>query len=97
MFVCFKHTVQFGIYVSNRIVLPSEGPFESPNLSQNRSPDGSGTVPGVSGGVQEGARGILERSLNQLEPDVPPGTLFGPFLEPSRSPSGPLLGHLELP
>ena len=47
MIVCFKRAVQFGTYVSNRIVLPSEGPFENPNWSQNRSPDGSGTVPGA--------------------------------------------------
>ena len=67
--------------------------FESPNWSQNRSPEGSGTVLGAPGGVWESARGFLERSLSQLEPDVPLETLLGPFLEPSWSRLGALVGR----
>ena len=70
------------------------------NIHQNY-PDTCSSTPGGSrelpGGVQEGPGGLLEGSLSQVGPDVPLGTLLGPFLEPSWSPSGPLLGHLEPP
>ena len=41
-------------------------------IAPRRGPGGSWELPG---GVREGARGFLERSLSQLEPDVPLGTL----------------------
>ena len=77
-------------------------------IAPRRGPGRSRELPR---GAREGARGFLERSLSQLEPDVPLGTLLGPFLEPSWSlgtllwpflerswsHSGPLLSHLGIP
>ena len=59
-------------------------------IAPRRGLGGSWELPG---GVREGARGLLERSPSQLEPDVPFGTLLGPFLEPSWSPLGALVGR----
>ena len=53
----------------------------------SRGPGGSRELPG---GVREGPGGFLEGSLSQVEFDIPLGTLLGPFLEPSWSPSGRL-------
>ena len=116
MFVCFKHTVQFGIYVSNATVFIYDCMFQTccavwhicfksycfalrrsivrvqigRKIAPRRGPGRSRELPG---GAREGARGFLERSLSQLEPDVPLETLLGPFLELSWSRLGALVGR----
>ena len=47
----------------------------------------------LPGGVREGRGGFLEGSLSQVGPDVPLGTLLGPFLERSWSRLGALVGR----
>ena len=59
-------------------------------IAPRRGPGRSRELPGR---VRKGARGVLERSLSQLEPDVPLGTLLGSFLESSWSRIGALVGH----
>ena len=59
-------------------------------IAPQRGPGGSWELPG---GVPEGPGGFLEGSLSQVGPDVPLGTLLEPFLEPSWSPLGALVGR----
>ena len=47
----------------------------------------------LPGGVREDPRRLLERFLSQVGSDVPLGTLLGPFLKPSWSRLGALVGR----